>query len=276
MANGSDGDSGLHGSTVLINGAGTGIGESTAEEFASRGANLVLTARRKQLLDAVAERCRARGVEVLVRPLDVVDRAAAEACVAETVEHFGRLDVLAHIAGINVPRHSADEIPRRRVGETDPEDWDRVIDVNVHGVYNFVRAVIGRFRGFGGLNCRHGLGCGNSGNGLRRCLLCFEIRGHRLGAVDQPRGKIEWDPGLCDTGGRSRDPAGTNTSGPSQCRETGLMLRPGDVARAIVYVASQPRWVNIEQLTIRPTLDQEYPGAGQLLSRWKTAEPVGR
>ena len=50
-----------------------------------------------------------------------------------------------------------------------------------------------------------------------------------------------------------------------------LMMRPEDVAGAIVYVASQPPRVNVEQILIRPTLDQVYPGAAEVLARWQQA-----
>src|SRR5439155_187004 len=67
---------------------------------------------------------------------------AVEACVAEVHRHFGRLDVLAHVAGMNTPR--------RNLHNMEPDEWRRVIDVNLNGAYYFARAALPILRDAGG------------------------------------------------------------------------------------------------------------------------------
>jgi gluconate 5-dehydrogenase len=76
----------FHGKTVLITGASYGLGEGFAESFADAGADLVLTARSAELLDAVAGRCRERGVTVTTVPGDVSVEADVERVVSAGAE----------------------------------------------------------------------------------------------------------------------------------------------------------------------------------------------
>lgn len=86
---------------VLITGASSGIGAGTAEHLASIGyKKLALVSRRKDMLEQVAQRCKAKGAtNVLVVPKDLTIAADNESAVAETVAHFGRLDSLFANAG---------------------------------------------------------------------------------------------------------------------------------------------------------------------------------
>lgn len=91
----------LQGSSVLITGASSGIGEATALAFARRGARLALCARRTDRLQAVAQSCRAAGAaEVVVRRADVSRPAEARGFVAAALSSFDRIDVLVNNAGI--------------------------------------------------------------------------------------------------------------------------------------------------------------------------------
>ncbi|MBB4592842.1 short-subunit dehydrogenase [Xanthomonas arboricola] len=85
---------------VVISGASSGIGQATAEAFAERGARLVLAARGEDALQAVAERCRARGATVLVVPTDVKHADQVKALATAAQSFLGRVDLWFGNAGV--------------------------------------------------------------------------------------------------------------------------------------------------------------------------------
>jgi short-subunit dehydrogenase len=92
----------MQGKTVVITGASSGIGEELAVALASRGANLVLAARREEELAKVAKRCEQAGGRALSVPTDVSDQEACRRMVERAVEAFGGIDVLVNNAGITM------------------------------------------------------------------------------------------------------------------------------------------------------------------------------
>lgn len=119
------------GKTVLVTGAGRGIGASTARHFAKAGANVVLTARSE---GAIAELASDLGNKALAVPCDVsryedLCRAVDAAC-----DTFGGLDVLIGNAGVIEPIS--------HLQSADPEEWGKVIDINLKGVFYGMRAVM--------------------------------------------------------------------------------------------------------------------------------------
>ena len=121
----------VNGKTVMITGASRGIGASAAAVFAEAGANVVLVARSS---DAIAELAASIGGSALAVPCDVSDFASVEAAVAAAEAAFGRVDVLVNNAGMIEPV--------AHLAAIDPADWDRVIDVNLKGVFYGMRAVL--------------------------------------------------------------------------------------------------------------------------------------
>src|SRR5688500_19890631 len=90
----------LTGTVALVTGASSGIGEATARRLAEEGAAVVLVARRRERLAALATEIEQAGGTALVVQADITDRTKAEAAVQQTVERFGRLDVLVNNAGL--------------------------------------------------------------------------------------------------------------------------------------------------------------------------------
>jgi len=119
------------GQTVLITGASRGIGAATAEHFASLGAQVALTARSEGELVKLAEKI---GPKALAIACDVADFQHVQAAVDQTVAQFGRLDIVINNAGMLLPVH--------RLVDFEPADWDRVIDVNVKGVFYMMKAAL--------------------------------------------------------------------------------------------------------------------------------------
>jgi len=94
----------LSGQVAIVTGAGRGIGAQTAKTYAEAGADVVLAARTKEQLDAVATDVRGFGRRALVIPCDVNENDAIEGLVAQTMAEFGRIDVVVNNAGGTMPR----------------------------------------------------------------------------------------------------------------------------------------------------------------------------
>lgn len=119
------------GKTVIVTGAGSGIGAATARRFSEEGAAVVLCGRTRDKLEAVAKDLPAD--RTLVHAADVADLPAVEGLVAAAVERFGRLDVMVNNAGI---------APTGPITEAPVEDWHAVIATDVNGVFYGCRAAV--------------------------------------------------------------------------------------------------------------------------------------
>ena len=116
----------LDGKIAIVTGAGTGIGKGIARAFAREGATLVIASRSKANLDGTAAELRPLGTTVVVVPTDVSVEAQVIALFDRTMQEFGRLDILVNNSGI------FDGGP---LEELSLETWQRVVDVNLTGVF---------------------------------------------------------------------------------------------------------------------------------------------
>lgn len=122
----------LAGRTALVTGAGKGLGRAIALGFAAAGADVVLMARTRSDLEAVAREVEALGRQALVAVADATDSRQVDAVVEQTVARFGRVDVLAHAAGGSLRKPSV---------EVTDEEWDGVISANLSSTFKVCRAV---------------------------------------------------------------------------------------------------------------------------------------
>ncbi|MGR3452421.1 SDR family oxidoreductase [Pseudooceanicola sp.] len=129
----------MTGKAVMITGASRGIGEAAARIFAEAGAKVALLARGR---DRIAEIAGEIGPNAIAIPCDISRYWEVETAVRSTVEAFGRLDVLIGNAGVLGPIDHLEH--------ADPDSWGHVIDVNLKGVFNGVRAVMPLMLGAGG------------------------------------------------------------------------------------------------------------------------------
>src|SRR5580700_9685970 len=118
---------------VVITGASSGLGESTAKLLARHGAKVVLGARRKDRTDAVVKEITAAGGKAAGFAVDVTKRVEVEALIKGAIESFGRVDVLLNNAGI---------MPIAPIEALKVDEWDRQIDVNIKGLLYGVAAVV--------------------------------------------------------------------------------------------------------------------------------------
>jgi NAD(P)-dependent dehydrogenase (short-subunit alcohol dehydrogenase family) len=117
--------------TVLVTGASRGIGADAARAFVNAGANVAMLARSDAALSVLTEEL---GNKALPLVADVSDWDQMNAAVAETVTHFGGLDVLVNNAGVIEPIS--------HLSTSDPVQWGHVIDINLKGVYYGMRAAM--------------------------------------------------------------------------------------------------------------------------------------
>ena len=116
---------------VVIAGASSGIGAATAKLLASKGAKLVLGARREERLAEIASEI--GGDNVIYQATDVTDKDQVKALIDLAVEKFGRLDVLYNNAGI---------MPREKLADAKFENWEKEININIMGVLHGIAAAL--------------------------------------------------------------------------------------------------------------------------------------
>lgn len=243
----------LAGKVALVTGASSGIGEATAVALAQAGATVVISARRKARLDALAARIAAAGGVALGVVGDVAEEAAATAAVEETVKAFGRIDILVNSAGI---------IESGGIETADLDTYRRVIDVNLLGTVYTSQAAVRHMKAQGGgdiinvtslagrktgpvFNAYHAskYAANAMTDSMRQELGGFGIRV----AILMP--------------GATKTEVGDNMSDPNfrkmmqdHVSKEGAVL-PSEVADTMVFMLSLPRRVNISEISIRPTID---------------------
>jgi 3-oxoacyl-[acyl-carrier protein] reductase len=124
----------LAGKVVIVTGASRGIGAAAAAALANAGASLVLAARDATHTDAVAQAIARAGGKAAAIACDVSDWTAVQRLLAETQQHFGKIDALINNAGVIEPIAVT--------AASDPTAWARSIEINLIGAYYAIRAVL--------------------------------------------------------------------------------------------------------------------------------------
>jgi NADP-dependent 3-hydroxy acid dehydrogenase YdfG len=244
----------LEGKVALVTGASSGIGEATAVALAEAGAAVAIGARRRDRLDALATRLTDGGARVLQLDLDVTDEAQCAAAVARTREELGGLDVLVNNAGVML---------LGTIAGADPEDWRRMIDTNVMGVLYMTHAALDGMvaQGSGdivnmssvaGRQARVGAGVYNASKWAVNAFsesLRQEVteRGVRIGLVE---------PGAVATELTDHITQPDAKAGAQKMYTDMVPLQADDIARAVLYLVTQPPHVAVNEVLVRPTAQQ--------------------
>ncbi|SEH01818.1 NADP-dependent 3-hydroxy acid dehydrogenase YdfG [Nonomuraea solani] len=123
----------LDGTVALVTGAGGGIGAATARLLAREGAAVALAARRRDRLDQVASEIAKAGGEAVALAADITEPGRADDLVQDTLDRFGRLDILVNGAGIMLLNSAL---------HTTVEEWDRMISLNVAALLHVTHAAV--------------------------------------------------------------------------------------------------------------------------------------
>lgn len=127
----------IEGKVVIITGASSGIGEATARELGSKGAKVVLAARREDRLQALQEELAKDRVDAAYKVVDVTSQDEMEQLAQFTIEKFGQIDVIFNNAGL---------MPLSNMHKKKIDEWNKMIDVNIRGVLHGIAAVLPHMR----------------------------------------------------------------------------------------------------------------------------------
>lgn len=239
----------LIGKVALVTGASSGIGEATALALASEGASVAIAARRVQRLDTLAGRIREYGAMALPIEADVTDEAQAAAMVQRVLHEFGRLDVLANVAGVGVAASFRN---------TTTMEYRQMVDVNILGLLYTIHAALPLMKRQGS---GHVVVVSSGAGRYIHSSTVYSGTKHAVSAMAESLRREVGKDGIRVT---SIEPGAVATEFTSHMRDDvrlavqeriGQMeqLEGEDVAAAILYAVTQPPRVNVNILTLYPT-----------------------
>jgi NADP-dependent 3-hydroxy acid dehydrogenase YdfG len=244
--------SSLSGKAVAITGASSGIGEATALALARAGASVALGARRHDRCEALAQRIEEEtGATAIALEVDVADEAQARAFVTGAAERLGRLDALINNAGVML---------LGPVESGDPDDWRRMVDVNLLGLLYCTHAAlpIMREQGSGDIvNISSVAGrfarAGSAVYNLTKFGVNAFSEGLRQEITEGGIRVIVVEPGFVATELQSHNKGAVLETLEGMREQLGEVLQAEDISDAILYAVSRPPYVSVNEVLIRPT-----------------------
>ena len=245
----------LLGKTAWVTGASSGIGQATARLLAAEGADLVISARREDRLQQLADELRATGREVCIAPVDVSDRQGMQQ-VGELITAQGGVDILINNAGT---------MPISPFINGRVDEWEQMIDTNIKGVLYAIHAVYpgmaerkqGHIVNISSVAARltypsAGVYAGTKhavraiSDTLRKEAIRYGVR-----VTDVQPGAVSTELPDSIVHDKIRAAVKENMYG-----EAVANLKPEDIANAILYAVTQPAHVDVSELLIRPTVQE--------------------
>jgi len=242
----------IAGKVVFITGGSSGLGEAAARYLAGRGAKLVIAARRMDKLTKIAADITAAGGQVLALELDVTKAAAVKAAIAAAVKHYGRLDVLINNAGL---------MAIAPMNQIRVDEWDKMVDVNIKGTLYGIAAALPIFEKqksghFINISSVAGIKVFAPG-GTVYSGTKYAVRAISDGLRQEAGAHIRvttLEPGAVDSELKygSQDKASRDF-----VLDFYQAAIPAEtVARAIAYAMEQPANVDINEIALRPTVQE--------------------
>jgi NADP-dependent 3-hydroxy acid dehydrogenase YdfG len=261
----------LSGKTAVVTGASSGIGRAIAEKLGSAGAHVYLVGRTASAMDESKKRIEAGGGKATPVVVDVRDSGQLQALVDRAADETGRLDIMVNNAGVSYPSP---------ILEADPSEWRAMFETNVIALLAGCQFAVKAMRKTGSEGHIVNI---SSVAALRPDSGVYGSTKHAVNAISRTlRNELENDnirvvtimPGLIGTNfGRNYDPAVitplVRTSGvevevkrgerlpdavfenfPPAMRQT--IGDPVDIANAVLYAVSQPSYVNVAEIVVRP------------------------
>ncbi|WP_024575594.1 MULTISPECIES: SDR family oxidoreductase [unclassified Afipia] len=235
-----------------ITGGGSGIGLAGAQELAKEGWTVVISGRRKDVLDEAVASIAESGGKIEAIVLDVSSAADAEKVAKEIVAKHGRIDLLVNSAGVNVPKRSWDDITT--------EGWDKLVDINLSGVMYCMRAVLPTMRAQkDGVIINVASWAGRHVSKMTGPA--YTTTKHAVLALTHSFNMDEFKNGLracCLSPGEVATPILKLRPVPPSAEDMAKMLQPEDLGRTIAFVASMPAHVCINEILISPTHNRSF------------------
>jgi len=240
----------ISGKVVIITGASSGLGEATARHLAEKGARVVLAARRKDKLDALVAELVNAGGQAVAYQTDVTSQDDVKALIQGAIDTFGRLDVLVNNAGL---------MAIAPLSEGRVDEWDRMIDINIKGLLYGVAAALPVFQQ---QNSGHFINIASvaglkvfSPGGTVYSGTKFAVRAISEGLRHEVGGRIRnttIEPGAVDSELKF---GSSHQASRDFVVDFYQQAIPADsVARAIAFAIEQPADVDINEIVLRPTV----------------------
>jgi NADP-dependent 3-hydroxy acid dehydrogenase YdfG len=241
----------LSGKVAVITGGGSGVGKATAALFLKDGANVVIAGRDPAKLAAALADLNAPMHSVAVAT-DVTENSQCLRLIAEATARFGRVDVLVNNAGTN--------IKDRTIRDLTPEAWDKMIRANLDGAFYCTKAVLPQMlERHDGVIVNVVSVAGKRANPLGGAAYVAAKFG--MGGLGLVLSNEEKDSGVRVSNiypGEIDTPILSARPKPVTDEQRAVILKPEDVAEAILFVASQPPRVSIPELVIKPTVQMYW------------------
>jgi NADP-dependent 3-hydroxy acid dehydrogenase YdfG len=236
---------------AVVTGGGSGVGKATAELFLREGAKVVIAGRDAAKLAGVATELKAEDLLRTV-PTDVTRPEQCQALIDAATKAFGRIDILVNNAGMN--------IKGRTIRELTPESWDQMIRTNLDGAFYCTKAVLPQM-----LERKDGVivnvvsVAGKRGNPLGGAAYVAAKFG--MGGLGLVLSNEEKDSGVRVSNiypGEIDTPILAARPKPVTAEQRAVILKPEDVAEAVLFVASLPPRVSVPELVIKPTVQMYW------------------